>query len=89
MTRIYKGYTIKKMVNITNNEIIYCAFNKNYRLVNCTAPQLRTVKAMLDYKIEACEVVETGFEFMLETLEEQRARHLKNVTEALAREKKQ
>ncbi len=59
------------MVN-TDNKIIFCAYNQNGKLVNATAPQLRTVKLMLDYKINNNEVKETGFDFLLESLEEQK-----------------
>jgi len=86
MTRVYKNYTIKKMVN-TANQIIYCAYNQNDKLVNATAPQLRTVKGLLDYKIKNNLVEETGFDFLLESLKDRAERQLRNVTEALAREK--
>tara|TARA_R100001086_G_scaffold158464_2_gene84890 strand:- start:980 stop:1237 length:258 start_codon:yes stop_codon:yes gene_type:complete len=79
MKRLYKGYTIEKMFNTSSLELIFCAYNRNGKLVNCTSPRLRTVKCMLDYKIDNNKIQETGLEFMLETLEEKKQRELNNI----------
>lgn len=80
MKRLYKGYTIEKMFNTSSLQYVYCAFNQNNKLVNCTSLRLKTVKSMLDYKMKNNKVEETGFEFMLESMEEKQKREWWNIT---------
>mgnify|MGYP003131830975 CR=1 FL=1 len=80
MKRLYKGYTIEKMFNTSSLQYVYCAYNHNGKLVNCTSLRLKTVKSMLDYKTKSNTVEETGLEFMLESMEEKQKREWYNIT---------